>query len=602
MKVSRAWLQKYFDELLPEGQALSDAFTFHSFEVEEEEGDLIDLKVLPDRAGYALSHRGVAYELSAALEKPLKGDPLSTPAPSFRAAGDLTVEGDPAYVLRHVGAIVRGVNVAESPAWLKEALESVGQRSINNVVDILNYVTLDIGQPAGAFDLAKLTPEDGTYRVSIRRAREGEQITVLTGETYTLTADMFVFTDAVSGRLLDIAGIKGGLDSGVTASTTDLFLSAGIYDGTLIRRASQKLKLFTDASLRYQNRPSPELAAYGMKELLALIEEVAGGKTEGVHDLYPTPARTGSVRVTLAAINGLLGSSFTKDDVESAWKRLSLPFTADGEAWTVTPPFPRTDLVIPEDLIEEVGRTSGYDRIPSTELPARAGAVDQARFRGQERMKDQLVEQGFIEVSTQSFAKKGDRELANPLDKRKPALRKSLEKNLEEALTLAKHYAPLVLSPSEKPKLFEVGTVFTKDGEHVELRMTEAPEAWGKDFPTVDNLSVAKLEEYGADYVPKRYELGNFEPYSAYPFVLRDIAAWVPPGADVSHMETLIRLHAGELLVRLDHVDTFEKDGRTSLALRLVFQSFEKTLTDEEVNAVMEKIYAALRAAGYEIR
>ncbi|HVM58820.1 MAG TPA: hypothetical protein VMT80_00600, partial [Candidatus Paceibacterota bacterium] len=125
MKVSRGWLQKYFDAPLPEAKELADAFTFHSFEVEEEAGDLIDLKVLPDRAGYALSHRGVASELSAALSMPMKQDPLREPVPEFPKTDALAVSlEDPQKCLRYIGALVKGVKVGPSPAWLKEALES----------------------------------------------------------------------------------------------------------------------------------------------------------------------------------------------------------------------------------------------------------------------------------------------------------------------------------------------------------------------------------------------------------------------------------------------------------------------------------------------
>ncbi len=287
MKVSRKWLQKYFDAELPSTEALSEALTFHAFEIEEAEGDILDVKVLPDRACYALSHRGIASELSAILKLPMKEDPLLAPLPSWNETEKLTITADPAYVIRHTGALVTGVSVGLSPAWLSDALAAVGQRSINNVVDVLNYVMLDIGQPSGAFDTGTMGNTDGAIHVDIRRAKEGEKITVLTGESYTLTPDIFAFTDAVGGGLLDIAGIKGGLSSGVTEATTSLFLSAGTYDPTLLRRASQKLRLFTDASARYQNRPSPELTAYGMRNILALLAEVAGGTCVGVVDFYP---------------------------------------------------------------------------------------------------------------------------------------------------------------------------------------------------------------------------------------------------------------------------------------------------------------------------
>ncbi|MDE2021799.1 MAG: hypothetical protein KGI71_02655 [Patescibacteria group bacterium] len=317
----------------------------------------------------------------------------------------------------------------------------------------------------------------------------------------------------------------------------------------------------------------------------------------------PAPEYAGAgVAVTVAGLNAILGADFSREEVLDVLRRLQFRVQADGENLHVTAPLPRTDIAIREDVAEEVAQILGYDRIPLIELPPLSGAVDQARFRGIERMKDQLVEQGFVEVSTQSFAKKGEVALANPLDQAKPWLRTSLEENLHEALVQAKHYAPLVLAPGRKPKLFEVGAVFPKEGEYLELRMTERVPAWGDAVGTVDNLSVAKLEAYGKDYTPVRYALGAYKPFSLYPFTTRDIALWVSTGTEAGEIEQAIREHAGELLIRLDQFDKFKKEERVSYAYRLVFQSTERTLTDDEVNGIMEKVSAALRAAGCAVR
>ena len=309
-----------------------------------------------------------------------------------------------------------------------------------------------------------------------------------------------------------------------------------------------------------------------------------------------------TVEVSLQRINAILGSNFLEKEVEDVFRRLRFAVKKDGEIFHVSAPIPRTDIVIPEDVAEEVGRILGYDRVEAMDLPPLSEMPDQARYRGIERMKDQLIEQGFIEVSTQSFAKNGDVYLANPLDKTKPALRTSLEENLQDAIERAKQYVPLVLPPKQPVKLFEVGTVFPREGEYLELRMTERVKEWGDVASTSDNLSVAKLEEYGKEYIPKRYALGTYKPFSIYPFITRDIALWVPSGTEVSIIENVIRENAGELLVRLDQFDYFEKEGRVSYAFRLVFQSLERTLTDDEANGIMEKITSALAAKDYEVR
>jgi len=605
MKVSLKWLQKYSDAPLPDATTIADAYTFHAFEIEESKGDLMDVKVLPNRAADCLSHRGLAKELSAILDIPFKDDPLRAPLPEFSKTDALivTIE-DPKKCSRYMGALVKGVKVGPSPAWLIEALEAVGQRSINNIVDATNYVMLNIGQPLHAFDAKKLVQKDGTYAINVRGAKEGEKITTLGGEEFTLHPNVLLITDKNADAAIGIAGVKGGKAAEVTTETTDLILESANFDGTSVRRATQALKLFTDASVRFQNRPSPELVAYGMRDVLALITEIAGGEVVSIVDEYPTPtAPQSAVSVSLAKVNGLLGSNFSREEVENVFKRLALPYMVVNDTFTVTPPFERTDLIIPEDLVEEVGRIIGYDKIPATELSPIAGTPDQARFHGIERMKDQLVEQGFTEVSTQSFASKGDITLSNPLDKKMPALRTSLTENLQEALTQAKYHAPLVLAPNEKPKLFEVGTVFPKEGEYLELRMTERVPEWGDKADVVDNLSVAKLEDYGKDYAPVYYELGAYKPFSVYPFIVRDIALWAE-GAEQSEasIEKIIRENASGLLVRLDQFDRFEKEGRVSYAFRLVFESMERTLTDEEVNSLMAQVSEALTKAGFEVR
>lgn len=602
MKVSLKWLQTYFDEPLPSAEVISDAYTFHAFEIDEMQGDMLDVKVLPNRAADCLSHRGLAKELGAILSVPLKSDPLSIALPEFPTTEKLSVQiEDPKKCSRYMGALVRGVKVGPSPAWLKEAIEAVGQRSINNVVDATNYVMLNTGQPLHAFDAQKLTLKDGGYAIGVRSAGEGEKITSLTDDKYSLNPNIQLITDAHSDTPIALAGVKGGKAAELTGETVDIVVESANFDGTTTRRAAQSLKLFTDASLRFQNRPSPELCAYGMRDVLALIQEIAGGEVEGVVDVFPSPTTLSTVSVSGTKINAILGSDFTSSQMEEVFMRLGLGVETEGEVFTITPPFERTDLTIPEDIAEEVGRIIGYDHLESKELSV-STAPDQSRFRGTERMKDQLIEQGFTEVSTQSFAKKGDITLANPLDKKMPALRTTLEDNLKDALVRAVYVAPLVLAPNQKPKLFEVGTVFKEEGEFVELRMTERVPEWGESAKTFDNLSVAKLEDYGKDYIPVRYELSAYQPFSLYPFILRDIALWVPSGTESKSIEEEIHAHAGELLVRLDQFDTFQKEGRVSYAYRLVFQSMERTLTDEEVNVLMGTITSVLTGKGYEVR
>ncbi|MEA2701892.1 MAG: phenylalanyl-tRNA synthetase beta chain [Candidatus Parcubacteria bacterium] len=631
MKVSRNWLQKFFEAPLPEAEALAGALTFHSSEVEEIQGDVLDVKVLPDRACYMLSHRGVASEVAAALDIPMKDDPLAAPLPAWPTTEqlELTIRID--GCLRHLGALVRGVRVGPSPDWLRKALESVGQRSVNNIVDATNYVTLNMGQPLHAFDASKIGSDRGILRVGVRDTLEGESIQVLSGETYVLPEGTLVICEGVDGKLLDIAGIKGGMASAITEQTTDLFISVANFDGTSIRRAAQALKLFTDASARFQNRPSSELVAYGMRDVLSLIREVAGGEVVGVTDQYPAPESMPRLSVSLERINKVLGTAYAASDVTGALDRLGIPHTLEGETFHVTPPFVRCDLRIPEDIAEEAGRVLGYEHVPPTLLPASDGAPDQLRQRGIERIKDLLLERGYVEILTPSFAKAGEIELANPLQMDRPYLRPDLAGNMRDALRRARYEAPRTLGPEPSLKLFEIGTVFASAGESLSLAlgyesltgktsklildddidalMETMPDAgFAKSVlhdGTVAELSLAdvNLGSLGEGYEPKRLILGPYRPYSIYPFALRDIAVWTTEVTEESEVALLIQKEAGELLLRMDLFDRFDKDGRTSYAFRLVFEAPDRTLSDADLDPVMERITAALNSRdGWEVR
>lgn len=635
MKTSLTWLQTYFAEPLPAAEVVADALTFHAAEIEEAEGDLIDVKVLPDRAAYMLSHRGVAKEVSAVLDLPLVRDPLREDVPEYPQTDRLSVSLDAeGGCTRYLGALIEGVTVGPSPEWLREALASVGQRSINNVVDATNYVMLDLGQPLHAFDARKLTARENAYAIAVRESEADEAITTLTGEEYTLPEGTLLIADAhADGAALGIAGIKGGTRAAVTEETVNLVIEAASFDGTKVRKTAQALKLFTDASSRFQNKPSPALASYGMRDVITLIQKVAGGELVGVTDIFPEPPGPETVSVSLTRINGILGSSISAEDVRDAFRRLGFSYTEVEDAFVVLVPFERRDLTIAEDLVEEVGRIIGYDRIEATPLPLLQGIPDQARFRGIEAVRDFLIERGFTEISTPSFAAEGEIELENPLQEDRPFLRASLVPNLKDALTRAATVSPRVLGPSPFVRLFEVGTVFTAHGEALVLAMgvvfvggkpAQAADALKENVAVLEqellqtpvaahysldgqlvelNLGKLNLEKLGEDYAPISVSQGAYRPYSAYPFALRDIAVWTPDGTVESEVANIIVSASGDHLARIDQFDQFEKDGRVSYAFRLVFESMERTLADTDLDPAMAAVTEALNAKeGWEVR
>src|SRR3990167_8182210 len=200
MKVSRNWLQAFFNDPLPSAQELADALTFHAFEIEEVvnsgSDDILDVKVTPNRGHDCLSHRGIAKELSAILMKPVKEDPLRVQINLEPPTDAVSVSiAEPTLCRRYIAGYIRGVKVGPSPEWLKNALESIGQRSINNVVDATNYVMFNLGQPLHAFDAGQLAKKDDRYAISVRKARAGERMLALDGKEYELADAMLVIAD-----------------------------------------------------------------------------------------------------------------------------------------------------------------------------------------------------------------------------------------------------------------------------------------------------------------------------------------------------------------------------------------------------------------------
>ncbi len=612
MNISRAWLQTFFDAPLPEAQALAEALTFHAFEIESvtdvgctksHMDAVLDVKVTPNRGHDCLCHRGIAKELSAILNiplnkkygftkpidlKPIHLEPKLEPKTDFVK---VTIE-DARLCPRFTGAYIRNVKVGPSPEWLRTALESVGQKSINNIVDATNYVMFNIGQPLHAFDVGKLKRAD-SYALNVRLAKKGERLMGLDDKEYELSPSMLAIEDAHAKQVVSIAGIKGGKPTGIDEGTSDMFLEAANWDGVTIRKTSQALKLRTDASDRFQQVISPELAVYGMYAAAELIREIAGGEIVGYVDEYPLPPKRRTVGVSTEKINKILGTSLSESDVEDAFRRLDLSFEQKGGEFIVSIPFERLDLQIPEDLVEEVGRIVGYDTVPSEELPAAAvSAIVSPSFYAAEKNREELMAAGYSEVYTSVFADAGERAVANKTGGERPYMRTTLLPGLREALERNRRHADLL--GLRKVRLFEIGAVW-KGGREVTMVGTVDETGEAKEWP------LAPSESSSYDDLPISHT-ERYAPFSRYPSITRDIAMWVPEQTPPEAVLAVIRSNAGEWLMRADLFDSFKKGERTSYAFRLVFQSFEKTLTDAEVNERMSVVSVALKAHEFEIR
>src|SRR3989344_4483609 len=406
MKVSKQWLQTFFDAPLPSAEELSNALTFHAFEVEGVEGDVFDVKVTPNRGHDALSHRGIARELSAILNTPMRVDPLRQPVSLEPKTDSVTVTiEDPDLCCRYIAAHIQNVNVGPSPDWLRTSLESVGQKSINNVVDATNFVMFSLGQPLHAFDAGQLKEKYGKYSICVRSAKSGEKMLALDDKEYALTESLLVIVDGNSDVAIGIAGVKGGKPAGISDATKDIVIESANFNGVSVRKAAQVLKLRTDASERFQQGLSPELSAYGMRAAVDLILELAGGELAGFADEYPSPQKQQSVTISTARVNALLGTTLSDDEIRGSFTRLDLSFEKSGDEFVVTPPLERLALNIPGALVEEVARIVGYEKIPATELPPFPNKPDvNSNFAAAERARKDLLEKGYSEVYKSFFS------------------------------------------------------------------------------------------------------------------------------------------------------------------------------------------------------
>jgi len=659
MAYSYNWLKTYFDKEIPSPEDIENGIIFHSFEVEgmEKKGNdtLFDIKILPDRAHDCLCHTGIAGEVGAIFDLPKRSFPsdygeIKTEFNSGNTARRLDVKIDcPDLCRRYIGRMVENVTVGASPAWLKERLESIGQRSISNIVDATNYVLFDLGQPMHAFDADKVKGN-----IIVRRATEGEKMTTLDGKELCLTTENMVIADAEGP--LALAGIKGGNRAEVDANTKNIILESANFDPVNIRRTSAFVGVRTDASKRYENDFSPEVAGEAMDRLSSLLFEIAGKEALKIGDkidVYPNPAVQKVIEVKPVEINAVLGIEVPEAAMATILKNLDIVVEKNGDTLKLTIPFRRVDLGIKENVAEEIGRIYGYDKISPQLLDSKLeqGVEREAnrRFRLANKIREILVKQGFSEVYGYTFVGQGEIEVANPLALDKPYLRTNLTDWIKDRLQFN---LLNILFDTDPVKIFEMGHIFKKDGEKViettslclgiarrgvkpkiqegiKSEMGETKEkikadlivpelSAGQEVSEADNVNNLSFTVWEGSFDELAKNAGAFadadlDPFicpakeykkvSAYPRVIRDVALFVPEEVSPEEVMSAIKENSGPLLSEGPVLfDVFPKDGKKSLAFRQVFQSYERTLSDDEVNGIMDKVISTLEAKGWEVR
>ena len=619
---------KYFKE------ELAEKLNLHSFETVDLGEDVLEISVTPNRYADAASHLGIAREAAAIFNVKLQDPSIKILKPDLKDKGLLSVNiKEKKLCRRYIGAYISGVKVGPSPAWMKGILESCGLRSINNIVDIMNYVMLELGQPMHAFDAEKISGG-----IIARKAKKGESIETIDGNKLALHEENLVIADVKNP--LAIAGIKGGKSSEVSLKTKNIFLEAANFEGGNIYRSSRKRGLVTDASVRFSHRATPELAFWAMNRALQLVKEIAGGKAYKPIDVYPKKQSKEVIKVDFKKINNLIGYHFSEKEI---WHSLqAFGFKKIGNKVEI--PWFRPDVQNIEDLAEEVARLRGYDAlIPHPPKVALGVASEEGQIILKDRLRSFLAGAGASEVYNYSFLSKeeagaGAVELANPMSSQYQFLRGSLKPNLVKNLESNSRFF-------DAARIFEIGKIFlSKNGgvaeklmlgvgifskdSYLELKglldsllgslgitdydlAEKGQSGQGNDikinidgaeagsFGLASKMRHASILELDLDLLLKNIsEEREFKPLSKFPSITRDLSIYVPNKVRVGEILDLVQRVSSKLVQDVDLIDFYDKsDGqekRKSLTFRIVFQAEDRTLTDAEADREMAVINQVL--------
>ncbi len=687
MRVSFDWLKEYVNiELQP--KEVASILTKSGLEVaslsQVDEDWLLELDLPPNRPD-CLGIIGIAREVASITSKVLRLPPTEVEEKGEKIKISVRIE-DPTLCPRYCCRVIYQVKVAPSPFWLKKRLEVCGIRSINNVVDITNFILLEWGQPLHAFDLDLLSQRE----ILVRKSFEGERFITLDREERVLPSGIPVICDG--SRPVAIGGIMGGLNSGVREETTNILLECANFNPLVILKASKVLGLRTASSIGFEKGLDPNGVIPALNRASRLLSEITGGKVaKGLIDQYPLPLPPPrEISLGISRLNQILGTNLKKEEVKGYLSGLGCKMEeVEEDKLMVSPPSFRKDLKGEIDLVEEVARLYGYERIPVI-LPHIEPSPQKKTIHQtlEEKVRDILERQGYVEVINYSFISPdwlkdlnlppGDflthtLKLLNPLSGEQSVMRTALIPSLLQ--TMAKNLS----QKNSNLKIFEVGRVYHPKGKGelpLERLMVAAlvcgllyEESWNLPSKEVDfydlkgclenlldglrisNFNLLKEEipylhpsrsciiKVGAERVGvsgeispgvlENYKLSmnafvfeiDLEPFGKYllrekrrikslpkyPSVLRDISLLVDSETEAQEIYNAIWGIKNPLIAEVKLFDLWKGDslpqGKKSLTYRLRYQNLERTLTDEEVNAVhQEVVFTLVKKLGIEVR
>ena len=633
---------------------------------------IFDIEVTINRPD-CLSHLGMAREISAAT-----GIELKMPEFELDEVDDPTAEQISIDILapdkcpRYSARMVTGVEVKPSPLHIQERLRNLDVRPISNIVDVTNYVLLELGHPLHAFDYHLIA--DG--RIIVRTADEGEMFMTLDEKEYTLAESDLLIADPEKG--IALAGVMGGLNSEIQDDTEDVLLECAYFDPVTIRITSRDHGISSESSYRFERGVDPEMTSYAVDRAAYLIQQFAGGRIlKGIVDNYPKPWSSKPIKLRPERVNKLLATDIQTAEMEEFLTRLGCR-VGSGEIMDVTPPSWRHDLEREIDLIEEVARLYGYDKVESaasSSIPLAFNDMREHRRRLISRFKGALVELGFHEAIGPSLVTEDDAKsyddklkpvkLLNPLSEDMSHLRTSLASSLVKAAVRSYNF------DARNIRLFEWGKCFWMDGGKVSegnrlaglIAGEISPESWRDSTRLADFYDLkGLLEQFGAkisldnlyfnaydysrrsdagriligvegedprdcgrylridpyirefediDFPVWYFELNgdlllelagtvpHYKPLPRYPAARRDLAFLMDENLEAGKIEEILKNRGGKYLEAVELFDRFKgktiPDGKISLAFHLIFRSIERTLSEAEIDRLVEKMVEAVR-------
>ncbi len=627
---------------------------------------VIDFELTANR-GDLLSILGMAYEVGAIYDKKVKDVDLKHKESGKDINKTFKTEVKTENCSKLLVKKVENVKIEESPIFIKNRLIASGIRPINNVVDISNYVMLELGQPLHFYDADKLG-----NKLVVRMAEDGEKLTTLDNVERTLTSEDIVIADATHG--VGLAGVMGGLETEVEPDTKNIIIESAIFDSVKVRKTSKKI-VRSEASNRFEKGLDPERTTMAIERACKLLEEYAGGTVvTGTVEYDKTNNKEKEIEITFKNINDVLGTVIPNEEILNVFRKLGFSYKVNGETIKVTVPTRRLDISIKEDLIEEVSRIYGVDNIEGKLpiVPMRKGSYDKT----QREIRNKMIALGLKETLT--YVLINDKEVNGyTLDKFEPL--KLLDPITEDRNTLRYSMIPSLYKVYEYNKareqkdisIFEIGKGFYKKGEvygedtklcvlmsgkystglnnnktvdfyvikgiaeevldylgysgRYSFMKQEMPKEMhpgqsaminvngsnigmiGKIHPSVTKDDVYVLEINLDELFTKKVGKMKYKEFSKFPSINKDIALVVDKKSVSKDIEKVIKSAGGSLLTNIEVFDVYTGVGvgidKKSIAYSLTFSDMKKTLTDEEINGLMDKIIDAVsKKCGAELR